>query len=490
MRAILISILAGFALGLTASPDAYYTPAYKKAFGYITQLRFNEARKLVTAERKKDPQNKVGSYLQAAMICAEIFANEDREKFAENQERIDGLILEIEEVSNSNPFRNLFLGEIYLAQATLNGKFKNNFKAAWQFYKAYNLLTENAGRFPEFMPNNIPLGVLYAGIGSLPDDYRSMASLLGIDGSVQGGIAMVKKAFWHLSADDDLSFYRSYAGFVYSYVTYQLGTDKDVSPEKLGLDVANSSFLIYAQAVIELENGNAQKALHWLDHRPKGERYFQFNYMDYMQGKILLGLNPSRCVEFFERYLQNTSSTVYVKSTYRYLSWHYLLAGDLDRAEQMRENVFRKGNTNTGADRQALEEAVQGFNRTLIEARVLFDVGKYQQAEQALKTHPASECCRSPKEEAEYYYRYGRVTEEMGKTTEAILWFSKALGVQNAGSSFAIGNSDLQLGLLYEQKGEVGRAREYYRKTLKYSGYPFYEGVHQKAKTGLARLKG
>src|SRR5690606_20087615 len=104
----------------------------------------------------------------------------------------------------------------------------------------------NARRFPDFMPNNIPMGVLYAGIGSLPDDYRSMASLLGFDGSVQTGIAMVKKAFWRLSADPELSFYRPYAGFVYSYVTHQLGTTNDVSPEKLGLNVANSSFLIYA----------------------------------------------------------------------------------------------------------------------------------------------------------------------------------------------------------------------------------------------------
>ena len=71
-----------------------------------------------------------------------------------------------------------------------------------------------------------------------------------------------------------------------------------------------------------------------------------------------------------------------------------------------------------------------------------------------------------------------------------MLWFSRSLGVVNAGSTFAVGNSALQLGLLYEEQGDVRKAKEYFRKTLKYSGYPFYEGIHQKAKAGLSRVKG
>lgn len=490
MKSIVTSLIfSALALSVSAA-DARYTPAYKKAFGYITQLRFAEAKALVKGERSKDSDNKTGAYLEAVMICAEIFANEDQARYAEVQDRIDELIVEIEDVESSNPFRRLYIGEIYVARATLNGKFKNNIKAAWQFYKAYNLLTENARLYPSFMPNKIPLGVLYAGIGSLPDDYRSLASLLGFDGSVQRGIAMVKEAFWRLSADEELSFYRPYAGFVYSYVTYQLGATNDVSPDKLGLDVANSSFLIFAQAVIELENGNAQKAVQWLDARPQGQQYFQFAYLDYLQGKILLGLNPNRSVEYFEKYLKVNRSGVYIKSTYRYLSWYYLLKGQTVRAEEMRENIFRKGNTNTGADRQALEEATKGFNKTLIEARVLFDVGEYKKAESVLKNTSVGICCTSAAEEAEYYYRFGRIYQEMEKTDQAIAWFKKALAVENAASNFAVGNSALQLGVMHEQNGLNSKAMEYYRKTLKYSGYPFYEGVHQKAKTGIARLKG
>lgn len=489
MRLFVASILFFTSSILHAKVEAYYTADYKKAFSLITQLRFEEADLLVKAELEKNPDNKVGSYLKSAMICAEIFANEDQQYFGRAQDQIDGLMEEVEEIPPSNPYRNLFLGEIYLAQATLNGKFKNNIKAAWQFYKAYDLLTENAGKFPDFMPNKIPLGVLYAGIGSLPDDYRSLASLLGFDGSVQGGIAMVKEAFWRLSADENLSFYRPYAGFVYSYITYQLGADQIVSPDELGLDVVNSSFLIFAQTLIDLQAGKAQRALQWLDQRPRGEQYFQFAYMDYLQGKILLGLDPDRSTGYFQRYLQTTHSQVYVKSTYRYLCWYYLLSGNESRAAEMKENIFRKGNTNTGADRQALEEANLGFNKTLVQARVFFDVALYKEAELILTSNGLSKCCKSEAEKAEYHYRYGRIKQEMGASDEAIKWFTKALEVHNVDGSFALGNSALQLAALYEGANNKAKAIEYYKRALKYSGYPFYEGVHQKAKTGLARLR-
>ena len=488
MKYISSILLSLFCLTLQAQANVQFTPALKKAYGYITQLRFAEAKSIVQEERRQNPKNRVCSYLEAAMLCAELFVNEDQERFAHSQDRIDELMDEIRELNENNPYRNLYLGEIYVANATLNGKFKNNIKAAWQFYKAYDLLGQNYKRFPEFMPTYIPLGVLYAAIGSLPDDYRSLASLLGFEGSVQGGINMIRKAFWRLSADEELNFYRPYAGFVYSYVTYQLGSTDKVSPQELGLDVAHSSFLIYVQALINIQDGEAEKALKWLDARPQGLQYLPFNYMDYLQGKILLGLDPDRSVTYFNRYLQENTSKVYVKSTYRYLSWYYLLKGKEKRAEEMRDNIFRLGDANTGADRQALEEATKGFNKTLVEARVLFDVGKYSEAERVLKRKPVQACCTDPAEEAEYYYRYGRIKEEAREDVLAIQWFQKCLGVVQAEDSYALGNSALQLGVLYERSGDKPRARSYYKKALSYSGYPFYEGIHQKAKTALSRL--
>ncbi|WP_417599661.1 tetratricopeptide repeat protein [Owenweeksia hongkongensis] len=476
-----------FSLNGLGQATASFTPAYKLAHQNITQLRFGDAQAIIKREKKRDPNNRVAAYLQAAMVCAELFVNEDQTHYENNQDKIDSYISQIEDLPEASPFRNLFLGELYVAQATLNGKFKNNIKAAWQFYKAYDYLTDNYERFPDFAPTAIPLGVLYAAIGSLPDDYRSMASLLGFEGSVPEGMKMLETSFERLSADPSLTFYRPYAGFVYSYVSFLLSSNV-VTPEALGLDVAKSSVLIYAQAQIELDRGNAKKALEWLDNRPEGEAYINFNYLDYLQGKILLGLDPDRCVSYFERYLQNNTSQVYVKSTYRYLSWYYLLDGKKRKSDEMIENIFLKGENNTGADRQAIIEARHGFNSTLVKARVLFDVGKYTEAEAELLRHSVGQCCSSPIDEAEYYYRMGRIKQQQGRGHQALIWYEKAMTVKGLDANYSLGNSALQTAEILRGSGDVKGAKGYYKKALKYSGFPFYEGIHQKAKAALSEM--
>lgn len=489
MKNIFLFFLLISGLGMAAQPYARYTPSLEKAFGLIIEMRFLEARQLVLEEKKAQPDNRAADYLTTAMICVELFVNEDQEAYGRQQDRIDEAIDRIEDLPETEPLRNLFLGELYTAQAILNGKFKNNLTAAWQFYKAYQLLTENHGRFPEFAPAYIPLGVMYAAIGSLPDEYQGMASLLGFKGSVEQGMGLLQSAYRQISVDPRWDFYRPYAGFVYSYADYQLGANAQNSPQQLGLDVASSGFLIYLQALYEVQNGRPERAISWLEKKPSSAEYLDFTYLYYMSGKTLLGIDNEAAKARFETYLQRTQSDLYKKSTYRYLSWYYLLKGDREHARKMREMVYSQGGTGTGADRQALRENNQPLNPLLVRARILFDAARYLEAREALLEKSPAECCPGPASEVEYHYRLGRVEERMGNETEAIKYFRQALQTSEGQPSYALGNSALQLALIYQQRGENDLARFYFKKCLKVSGYPFYEGVHQKAKAGLARLK-
>ncbi len=488
MKSTFVFILLFASSILLASKTTEYNSAYKKAFSLISQLRFDEATALIQEQKKLDPDNKVGNYLEGAILFTSVFANEDPQAFADSEGQIDYLVSEIEDVADDNPWRGMFLGEMYLAQATLNAKFKNNLKAAWQFYKAYQLLTENDKKFPNFIPNKLPLGVLYSAIGSLPDEYRNVASFFGLKGTVSQGVGLINKAFWRISANSDLKFYRPYAGFIYSFLTHQLGTNTHVSPASLGLKVEESGFLIYAQAIINVSEGKPEEALQWLDKRPTSKRYYPFPMLDYFQGKLLLGLDNDRAPKYLHSYLKKAKFS-YVKSSYRYLAWHYILKGNKKAAEQMRLQVLMQGDVGTGADQQALKEAKKGFNPILVKARVLFDVAKYNQAAELLRANSIDKCCSSADEKVEYYYRSARIKEEQGFTTEAIEDFEKALKVEGSTSSFEKANSALQLGFLYEKLGNEAKAKEFYKSTLSFSGYPFYAGTQQKAKTGLDRIK-
>ena len=61
--------------------------------------------------------------------------------------------------------------------------------------------------------------------------------------------------------------------------------------------------------------------------------------------------------------------------------------------------------------------------------------------------------------------------------------------ISGAPDSYALGNSALQMGLIYERMNKPDVAKLYFKKALRYDQYPFYEGIHQKAKAGIDRLK-
>lgn len=474
---------------LSAQLHTRFTPELKSAMVRISEMRFDEAEKMVRRARVADPNNSVPDYLEAAGLCIGLFLNEDQSALKGHQDRLDQILERLESLPETDPYRNLFLGEIYVAQAILNGKFRNNLSAAWQFYKAYQYLTDNYRANPDFYPNYIPLGVLYSAIGSLPEDYRRIASLLGFEGDVEAGMQMLKTAYLALSKNASLDFYTNYAGFVYCYVSFQLNPASGISPRSLNMDLTSSSFLLYLQSRINYEQGKPKEAAHWLDRCPRGDAYVEFYHLYYLQGKYLLGLEPERSRDLLLKYLAETPTDLYKKSAWRYLSWYFLMQGELEESERCRLKVLSAGSAHTGADRQAELEARKPWNETLTRARVLFDASKYTQALEIMTDTRVERCCNSPEEQAEYYYRLGRIQQELGELGEAVEAFDQALQVTEALDSYALGNSALQIGLILEQQGQDQMALTYFRKALRYDQYPFYEGIHQKAKAGVHRLK-
>ncbi len=466
-----------------------FTPELKSAMIKISEMRFQEADKQIERARLVDPSNFVADYLEAANLCISLFLNENQNALKQNQDRLDLIINRIENMPESDPYRDLFLGEIYVAQAILNGKFKNNLTAAWQFYKAYQHLTHNYQSNPEFLPNYIPLGVLYCAIGSLPEDYRKLASLLGFEGSVSKGMALLNTAYYQLSTNPSLDFYTNYAGFVYSFISFQLNPSEGISPRSLGMDLTSSSFLLYLQARINYEQGKVKEAAHWLDRRPRGSAYAEFHHLDYLQGKYLLGIEPERSKDLLTSYIRNSPTDLYIKSSFRYLSWYYLLSDNQEASDRTRLKVLSSGSANTGADRQAQIEAQNEWNETLVKARVLFDAAKYEEALLVLNKHSIDVCCKSASERAEYYYRKGRINQEIKQYEVAKKNFTRCLAFEEIPDCYALGNAALQLALMAEAEGDVSLAKTHFKKALSYDQYPFYEGIHQKAKAGIDRLK-
>ena len=107
----------------------------------------------------------------------------------------------------------------------------------------------------------------------------------------------------------------------------------------------------------------------------------------------------------------------------------------------------------------------------------------------------ARACCRmvaltNKKDQLEFTYRLGRITHQQNRPQEAIRFYLQTVEEgQNEEYYFAC-NAALQIGILYEEQKKFAAAKDYYDKCLSMKPSEYKNGLHQKAKAGLNRLKG
>lgn len=460
----------------------------QKALENVMEMKLDRAKVMVDSITDAQPENKASCYINAIIVSNKLLLREDREEFDTKREDLEKYIEELSKTSDMDPQKKKMISEIHLAIAILHAKYQNNIRAGLQFYTAYNLLKSNFEKFPEHYPTYIPLGVLNATIGSLPEGYQSIASLFGMTGSVKEGVTLLHKGYWRTISNKETRFYKDYYGFIYSYTAFKIQGRTDVSLSSLGINFKKSNNLIYLQSLIDIQKGNAEKAYTYLKERPTGKEYEDYPFMDYHVGKVAIAFSTDSARFYLNKFLKETDEPYYKKSSYRYLSWCAMLDGDYNKLNYYRNLVKTKGSLKTGADRQAQKECEAKFNEVLIRGRILFDGGRYLDAIAYMKSEENKTKNFDLQDQLEFHYRLGRIYQEDGKKELAVEEFKKAINIKLKESSFAQGNSALQLARTYELLGNKKLAKKYYTKTLSLQGFPFYEGLHQQAKAGLDRL--
>ena len=71
---------------------------------------------------------------------------------------------------------------------------------------------------------------------------------------------------------------------------------------------------------------------------------------------------------------------------------------------------------------------------------------------------------------------------------EIIAHYQKALDLGKASSNYFAPMSALQIAFIYEKKKEYANAEIYFEKCLSLSNFDYEREIHQKAKSGLARI--
>jgi len=125
----------------------------------------------------------------------------------------------------------------------------------------------------------------------------------------------------------------------------------------------------------------------------------------------------------------------------------------------------------------------------LIAAGLYCDGGNYTSALNILKSLQPSEMA-DDEERTSYFYRYGRVYQLLGNNKGCIPFYKEAINIGKELPGQFAARSALELGHIYENLKNNGKAVSYYQLCLDMKNKDFKANLDQKAKAGLNRLKG
>ena len=464
----------------------------RKAYQSIIALRLEEGSRLLEIEKKRDPDNLIPFFLDNYIDFFQLFFNEDAGQYAAWKGRLDQRLDLMSQGPESSPFHLFTRSVIHFQWAAVKIKFGNNWDAGWDFRRSFLQSRDCARRFPDFPAAGMLSGAMQVVAGTIPDGYKWLSSLLGIRGNISTGMQQLEK---FLAMNDEWAeLYRDEATFYYLYLKFYIGNKPGevfTYIHQHQLDVRNNRLYTYLYANLCINDHKSAQALQAMRQMNNGPGYLDMPVWDLEMGYASLNHLEPGAAGYLERFLQRFKGKFYVRDALLKLSWYYYLKGDLSRADSFRLQVLRKGGTDADADRQALKEAKSRKwpNKLLLQARLMSDGGYFAEALQLLQG-TSSSGFSTAEEKCEYAYRLGRIYDGLGRSEEAIEAYLTTIKTGQQLREYYAARAALQIGYIYEQRGDKMRAVSFFEKCLSLKDHEYKNSLDQRAKAGLARCKG
>jgi tetratricopeptide (TPR) repeat protein len=90
----------------------------------------------------------------------------------------------------------------------------------------------------------------------------------------------------------------------------------------------------------------------------------------------------------------------------------------------------------------------------------------------------------------EYNYRLGRIHDALGKTNEALHYYTQSIRLGKDRPEYFAARAALQAGQIYESRGNKQLALEFYQQCLNMNQQEYKNSLDQRAKAGIARCSG
>lgn len=463
-----------------------------RAYQNIFDLKLNTAKALIANEKKVNPKNSIIPLLENYVDYFHLLTTESKADFDQLKENKSKRLDQIEGDDKSSPYYLYAQAEINLQWALIRGRYGEYFTAAREIKKANGLLQENTKKFPAFHLNSKGLGVINAFLGNLPDGMlKSTLATFGIKGNLQAGMNMLDNLVENLPKSTYEPFYEEVV-FYYVFVLNDIAHSPDAYQKtmKYTARIGDSSLLkAYLQAAVCAKTGHNAEAIEILQHRPSGSYYTSFPYLELLLGTAMLNKLDLNAAANFNRFLQQNKGVNYIKDANLHLAWVSLLKGDTGAYSGFIAKVKSNGYLYQEKDKQALNEANGPKpDLTLLKARLLFDGGYYSKGVAVLSAFKAEDF--SPgRDRTEYYYRLGRLYDDLGKDDAALTNYQLAISSGKQLKYYFAANAALQMGKVYEKQKNFSKAKESFNTAIQMKNHEYESSIETQAKAGLNRIK-
>lgn len=471
--------------------EVHYSDLLQGAYEEILKLNFEKASALIDQSKVEEPNNLAYLHLENYIDFFHLFIYEDIVYFNRVKRKKEERLNLLEELSDTDPFKNFIKAEINLHWALTRSKFNELFKAGREIYTAYRLLEENTKSFPNFIYNYKSLSIIHSLVEtiSVPGVFKN---IFGMSGSIEQGLAEILKVNDY--ADRSPFMFELEAEAIYVFMALYQDNNQSLAfefLEKSKLNKDNSPLAAFVKVKLLQRTGKNDQAIELLLETLSYTSARKFPYLYFLMGVSHLRKLDIESISYLHEFLDHFNGLHYIKEAHQKLAWANLIFyQDLAAYDSHMLACVAKGNALIDDDKQALREAKKNLtpNATLLKARILFDGGYYQKAYQMLITN-SELLFQNNALKLEYYYRLGRVTQALKNYPEAIQYYFLTIGVDPEQTSYMSCNAVLNLGIIYESQDEIDQARKYFHQCLSMEPSEYEQSLHQKARSGLNRLQ-
>ncbi|MBX0332059.1 DUF3808 domain-containing protein [Pontibacter sp. HSC-14F20] len=461
----------------------------RQAYEASISLRIPEGRRLIQQELLYNPGNAAALLIANQQDFLTWAIQQNPEVYAGILARQEKRLQQLSSLTDNSVWVGYALAEVRLQIALSKLLQGNKLGAAWDLRQAYLQYTANSRLYPDFLPNRKTLGALQVLIGSVPDSYRVLLNIIGMQGSIKTGMANLKAAATKSNP------FQEEAQLLLALLQHLVNPEaNDVAAEavlKLSRQSPDNLLFSFAAMHVLKKTRKSDVALQVYLDRPQQTGYLAFPYLHHMAADLYLYKGDfSNSVKSNQLFLSQHKGEHYLKAANYKLYLAHWLGGQGQQAEKHHNQITQQGRTEMDEDAYAarfVKEQSQP-NRYLMLARLQYDGGYYQEALQVINKMPLRPET-IPAERAEYFYRKARIHHSMENLPEAKRYYEQAIESSQHTSLYFAPYAALQLGYIYQEEQKPQTARQWYTKALSYKGHTYKNSIDGKAKLALQTLK-